>query len=601
MLDKSTSRCLVDFEIKQAVEEEIISTSNEDLENRIQPSSFEPRIGDEVYVIDTESGGLFRPSNYEPVYRSLLQLPNKRRQKHTIDKEFEIKKGYSYLLPLEEKLMLPGNFRVKSSPKSSRGRVFILNRLLTDYHDCFDEVTVSNKKLELWLLLQPLAFNLIIQPGMTFNQLRFLIGNENKLTDKELEKEYQKEPILYSIEEDSLKEIKNPQIHDGLRLTLDISGKQTSGIVGFKARNNPIPIDIKEKEGYNVEEYFEPIIMKNNTVEIKPGKCYLLSSKEYIKIPSNLSAELKDHSHVGIHGPLHFAGFFDNGFNGCAVFEVRSEEISPMILRDGMAISELQIFRGLTPKKCYGKDKGSSYNGQIGPRLSNNFKKVDFPKLGKDYKKLNRKVLALPKRELLEFRDSKEGFEIITPTKAKNLEKLVQAAPMFSLRYDCEEDQEILQIVPYVLIFRKDNNKDEVFYYVRTKDIKAYGDSRLFGKYSIGVGGHINESDRPDYLLNCVKREVHEEEVKFEKQSSEPVLVGTLMASEKPVDRVHFGFIYAIQTDGNVRPKESSIVKSDFIPIDILKEISYEYNYETWSKILIPHLPEIKDFLTKTI
>lgn len=606
MLDKSSSRCLVSQEINEAINEGIIYTPHESLEKRIQPSSFEPVIGDEVYVIDTESGGLFRPSSTEPFYRSLLQIPSRRRKKYSIVNGFEIKTGFSYLFKLEERFNLPENFIVKASPKSSQGRIFNLSRLMADYHDSFDEVApVSGKELELWLLLQPLAFNLIIWPGIAFNQLRFLVGNDCKLKDKEIESEYEKNPMLYLPKGgnlENLEKIVNPRVHDGLRLSLDISGAATSSIVGLRARKNPLPIDIKEKNKYNVEEYFEPVAANKNerVLSVRPHECYLLFSREQIKIPGHLNAELKDRSHVGINGPLHFAGFFDNGFEGCAVFEVKSEEVSPIVLRDEMPLSELQFFRCNTPNKIYGKSIGSNYNGQQGPRAAKHFKEVDFKILGKAYEKLNREVLVLPKRELLKFRDHGEGFEIITPRRKVGIEDLVNNLSLFSSRYDCEEDEEILQIIPYVMILRKNEKIDEIFYYVRAEDIKEYGDKRLFGKHSIGVGGHIKHSDAPHYLLNCVRREVNEEEVEFEKTPSDPILLGTLVATEEPVDRVHFGMVYAIQTNGMVKSKESSIVESGFVPIDNIINDYTRYNYETWSKKLIPNLLSIRDFLQQT-
>src|SRR3989344_5220356 len=50
------------------------------LEGRVQPSSFEPAIRNHCYILDSEGGGLFRPSAYESVRRLLLQVPGRRRK-----------------------------------------------------------------------------------------------------------------------------------------------------------------------------------------------------------------------------------------------------------------------------------------------------------------------------------------------------------------------------------------------------------------------------------------------------------------------------------------------------------------------------------------
>lgn len=605
VLDLVTSRCLVSQEMREAIQEGIIKTPNIDLEGRVQSSSFEPMIGDEVWVIDTETGGLFRPADNEPIYRTLLQLPGRRRQKYSLINGFELKEGFSYLFKLEEKFALPKQIRIKASPKSSQGRIFDSSKFMADYNGSFNKVAaVSDDPLESWLFVQPLKFNLIAWPGLTFNQLRFSVGNSHKLTDQEIEEEYQKNCMLYKKKDDPPKEkedplemILNPSIQDGLGLTLDLKG--IAGIVGLKARKNYTPIDLKAKGRYNVEDYFEPIEPENGSVEIKPNDCGLFFSKEFIRIPAHLNAELKDHSDTGINGPLHFAGFFDNNFNGCCVFEIRSGEVSSVTLKDGMPISELQFFRCNIPDKLYGTD--SHYQGQDGPRVAKFFKDVDFMELARQYQKLNKHVLTLPTRELNPVQD-KLGFEFITPEKASLLERSVKDPnSIFHLRRNCETDKEVLQVIPYVLIF----NQDKVFYYQRSSEKKEYGDSeRLGGKYSVGAGGHIHKEDAPDYLLNSVMREVFKEEVNFERQYSAPLLIGTIKARDEPVDRVHFGGVYVINTNGNVTHKEKSIRKSGLISIDDI--ISDYHNsppekYETWSKILIPRLPEIKEYLDKRL
>jgi deoxycytidine triphosphate deaminase len=114
--------CLASQEIRARIKEGRIKTPFDEL--RIQPSSFEPIIGDEIYVLDTEAGA-FQPDENQTVYGTLLQLPEKRRQKVDIGGGFELKKGFTYLVPLEDRIILsPGEY-VKSSPKSSLGRVFV--------------------------------------------------------------------------------------------------------------------------------------------------------------------------------------------------------------------------------------------------------------------------------------------------------------------------------------------------------------------------------------------------------------------------------------------------------------------------------------------
>jgi predicted NUDIX family phosphoesterase len=286
---------------------------------------------------------------------------------------------------------------------------------------------------------------------------------------------------------------------------------------------------------------------------------------------------------------LHFAGFIDPGFEGDVVLEVRPHEESSMELRHGNPISTLDVFRNRRPDKVYGKEIGSHYQGQKGPKTSKHFMPFDYGMAAKNYKKLDREVLCQDARLLMNLRKNAIGFEFLPDNKKKALEQMVSGG-FFQSRYDCEEDPSILQLIPYVLVFGPD---ETVFHYVRAQDIKQYGDRRLFGKHSIGLGGHINKIDGPDFVANSMRRELGEE-VTITGNCSEPLLVGTLFAEDKPVDTVHFGLIHALHTDGKARPKERSITTGNMAKIEKLVRGNYDSeDWETWSKMLIPSLYSI--------
>lgn len=588
-LVKKLGVCLASQQIRKLISGgRIIGSSiNED---KIQPSSFEPKISNEVFVLDTETNGIFRPQVQESIYRTLLQLPGRQRNKVDITDGFEIKSNFTYLFPLEERIIINEGEYIKSSTKSSFGRLFLNTRLLADYNPCFDEINSQYKadsELKLWLLVQPLKFNLIIYPGLTLNQLRFFSGYDVQLTPSQVVEEYETNPLLYIKDSNGLLIPANPIITDGLQIHLDLSGQYTEGIIGLRARHNPTPIDLK-KGNYEAENFFEPLSKVNKALTIIKGEHYLFSSKEVLKVPKNINIELKSHSHIGLSGPLHFAGFVDNGFEGDIVFEVRSDELSSMILDDGMPISKLDVFKTEEPDKLYGTSIGSNYNKQVGPRPSKYFKPFDFTFAARNYKKLSRFVLVQDVKVLNSHRNIAESFELLNNEKALALYHDIENG-FFQSRYDCEFDELILQPIPYVLLF---GANETIFSYVRADNIKDYGDTRLFGKYSIGVGGHITQSDAPDYIQNCIKREVNEE-VDIE-EFSNPELIGTLMQQDTPVDRVHFGLIFSIKTNEKIKPKESALVSGSMLPInELVNDKDYKLKYETWSNILIPYLGDI--------
>jgi dCTP deaminase len=594
-----SNTCLVSQDIRQKIAEHKIFGHSKITEYQIQPASFEPRIGKEIHTIDTESG-LFRPQCDETIKKTLLEMPARQRRKSEIDIEtgFELKKGFTYLLPLEERLQLESEEYIKSSPKSSFGRLFLKTRLLADFNPSFDEINsqyVKNEPLNLWLLVQPLAFNTIAYPGLSLNQLRFFDGDVAPVSRTNMLGKSGKHSLFYEKNEQG--DLKPAKLiaTDGLQIHLDISGRHTRGIVGLRARQNPSPIDLKRFD-YDAEEFFEPLITHEHSIAIRKGEYYLFSSKEVIHMPSNLNAVLRDYSNVGLTGPLHFAGFIDNAFTGDVVFEVRSDELSSMVLDDNMPISTLDVFKTKIPDKLYGKNIGSHYQGQIGPKPSKVFKPFDFVFAAREYKKLDRKVLVQDSNILRSFRKQEFGFELMRENNVKKLLfKEIEENGFFHYRYDCETDEEALQVVPYILIFGPGKT---IFSYVRAKNIQDYGDERLFGKYSIGVGGHIAAidkptSDRPSYIQNCIERELGEE-ISITGGLSQSVFVGTLFQPDKAVDKVHFGLIYKMHVGSEARQSEASIISGKMERIEnLLGDSTYDKKYETWSHILIPYLNEI--------
>jgi dCTP deaminase len=597
------SGCLVSQEIRGKIVDGFIRTgtnlslneqgrfADKSLEDRIQPSSFEPILGDEMFILDTETKGIFRPKPGTSVYKTLLELPARQRKLVDISNGFEIKKGFTYLLHLQDKLSLNKGEFIKSSPKSSIGRVFLNTRILADYNPCFDEIIwnyMVDRQMDLWALLQPQAFNLVVYPGITVNQLRFFSGEDAKLTPAQLAEEFCRNPLLVP-KDDSVSS--EPIITDALQIHLDLSGKYTEGIVGLRARHNPYPIDLSKTNTYEAEEFFEPVVLKEKFLQLKQGEYFLFSSKEILKMPLHINSELNSHSHVGFSGPLHFAGFIDNGFNGDLVFEVRSDELTNVALEDNMPISRLDVFRTAVPDKIYGNSIGSNYQQQVGQRPSKHFKTFDFKFAAKNYKKLDREVLVQDAKLLLSCRKNPEGLERVSENDLALLCDYIQDG-FFHSRYDCEFDEPILQPIPYVIIFGPNNT---VFSYVRTSNIQDYGDARLFGKHSVGVGGHIIKDDNPYYIFKCVNREVMEEEIEIAGAFSLPKLVGTLMQYDLPVDRVHLGLIFTMHVDGLVKPKENALISGRMVPIEeIIKEP--QEKYETWSRVLIKEIENLQKF-----
>src|SRR3989344_6069848 len=142
----------------------------------------------------------------------------------------------------------------------------------------------------------------------------------------------------------------------------------------------------------------------------------------------------------------------------------------------------------------------------------------------------DREVLVQASNILMACRKNpnKHGFELIESKTELALMKAIEGNGFFESRDICETSSLVLQPIPYVLVFGLNNT---IFSYVRAENIQDYGEAKLFGKHSIGLGGHIMREDAPDYLRGNIRREVMKEEVILGSHT-DPIFVGTLMADD---------------------------------------------------------------------
>ena len=100
----------------------------------------------------------------------------------------------------------------------------------------------------------------------------------------------------------------------------------------------PRMIDIVEG---HIPEMYE--VSCANPYILWPGGCVLGSTKEWIEVPPDLAAKVEGKSSLGrIFLTAHVtAGFVDPGFKGNITLEIRNLNRLPIVLRDGMKISQL--------------------------------------------------------------------------------------------------------------------------------------------------------------------------------------------------------------------------------------------------------------------
>jgi len=159
----------------------------------------------------------------------------------------------------------------------------------------------------------------------------------------------------------------------------------------------------------------------------------------------------------------------------------------------------------------------------------------------------------------------------------------------FLSRPKAENDPAYKQIIPYALIAFE----NKVAYYVRGK--KA-GEPRLVAKGSIGIGGHMNETDESLFALDeaayraGVEREVNEE-IKIDSPFEDRV-VALLNDDTTEVGRVHLGIVHIFKlVEPTIEKREAMITGLTFLRKEEL--FARHETMESWSQICLDSLERL--------
>src|SRR5438128_6636414 len=198
----------------------------------------------------------------------------------------------------------------------------------------------------------------------------------------------------------------------------------------------------------------------------------------------------------------------------------------------------------------------------------------------------NENVLVI-RRSLFDELGSFQGLNFEPEKYLKAI--LSRGSNFFIPRSDAESNPAYKQIIPYALIAFENT----ILHYVRGK--KA-GEQRLIAKGSIGIGGHMNETDESLFAMDeqayraGVEREVNEAikiDTPFEDQ-----IVALLNDDSTEVGRVHLGIVHVFKlTEPKVEKREAMITALTFLPKNEL--LARRETMETWSQICVDSLDRL--------
>lgn len=282
-----------------------------------------------------------------------------------------LERNQVYLFPLCEQLNLPPDVYARGNPKSSTGRLDVFTRLVTEYGTTFDDVPHGYRG-RLYLEVVPRSFAIRVRPGDSLAQIRFQTGTP-QLSRKETLHLLDSEALLLSPDLQILRS-DDVTVSSGLVLSVSLPRKGDA-TVGFAARKNTPPIDLRAVGQSRIRHYWDRIHGDNKPVILEPDEFYIFASRELVRLPPQYCAEMVAFDASSGELRTHYAGFFDSGFGyastrppeqsaAAVVLEVRSRDV-PFLIEDGQPLFRVHLLHSTeVPDILYGADLGSNYQSQ---------------------------------------------------------------------------------------------------------------------------------------------------------------------------------------------------------------------------------------------
>ncbi|MDH4229379.1 MAG: 2'-deoxycytidine 5'-triphosphate deaminase [Nitrospirota bacterium] len=341
-------------------------------DGQLQPASLDLRLGTVAYRVQC---------SFLPQERSVeAVLPELLMYQVDLAKGGILERGNVYLIPLLECLNLPSHIYGRTNPKSSTGRLDIFTRVIADRSRRFEEIPAGYRG-RLYLEVVPRSFTVRVEAGLCLNQLRLFTG-QARMDDAELGQLYRAEQLLYD-EHGQPIAADATIIRDGLYMSVDLKGEQSDGVVGYVARRNSAVVDLMRTGAHPQADYWDPIRAgRGGTVILEPEEFYIFASRERVRVPGHVAAEMVEYDAGSGELRTHYAGFFDSGFgygakgevHGTrAVLEVRPHDV-PFRIEHGQPCFKL-VYERLTEAPEYTYGRGSHYHQQ-GLALSKHFYRV---------------------------------------------------------------------------------------------------------------------------------------------------------------------------------------------------------------------------------
>lgn len=339
-------------------------------EEHINPASLDLTTTNTIYRIDE----VFIPRPGEPIAEILKEV-----SAAPHDSSQPLERGVTYIAKLKETLKLPKDIYAHCNPKSSTGRNDIHVRVVAEGVPRFDSLPAGYTG-GLWITIMPLSFPIMLGVHERLAQIRFA-NEDTRLSELELQIALERDKLLWQKERTVITydDISITDRDGSFIMTADISQE----LVGWECVSAGRVLDISKRSAYEPHEFFRPLMSVHGKVRLKQGAFYILHTRERLRVPPYLAAEVVPMDERTGEFRSHYAGFIDPGWGWGSIGEGIGRpivlEVRPflqdLVLRDRQPIAKLRFERLMQePEKLYDQINTSNYRTDSSvPVLSKHF------------------------------------------------------------------------------------------------------------------------------------------------------------------------------------------------------------------------------------
>lgn len=209
--------------------------------------------------------------------------------------------------------------------------------------------------------------------------------------------------------------------------------------------------------------------------------------------------------------------------------------------------------------------------------------------------KFDRKIMVVANADLP---SDQQGFIEVSkePEVVAAIEQAIKTKFSYMVRRDAEADLDYRQPIPYVFIVNP--KLKQVYVYKRSTQA---GKSKLHNLYSMGVGGHVDFEETPEFTADPIgytlRKEIEEET--GIKSFDQIKLRGYMIDDSVEVNKYHIGAIYFAETsEAEITPQEDEMEHGSLHTIPQVEKIIASENdqLESWSMII---WPSVKKYLER--